>query len=140
MDATRLKALGRYFEERPKEGVSAAYLFGSHAAGRAHRESDVDVAVLLDWERHPSRRDRFDVRLRLGSELGAIVGTPEVDVVIVNDAPPLFARRIVYEGVPVYRGDPEAEHAFVRDVQLRAADLEPFLRRMRRIKLDALAS
>jgi predicted nucleotidyltransferase len=28
--------------------VVAAYLFGSHASGRAHRESDVDVGVLLD--------------------------------------------------------------------------------------------
>ena len=29
-------------------GVVAVYLFGSHAAGRAHRESDVDIGVLLD--------------------------------------------------------------------------------------------
>jgi hypothetical protein len=35
--------------------------------------------------------------------------------------------------------DAEADHAFVRDVQLRAADLEPFLRRTRRLKLQALA-
>ena len=37
------------------------------------------------------------------------------------------------------RFDPDADHAFVRDVQLRAADLEPFLRRTRRLKLQALA-
>jgi hypothetical protein len=35
------------------------------------------------------------------------------------------------------RADPEADHAYVRDAQLRAADVEPFLRRMRRIELDA---
>jgi hypothetical protein len=34
--------------------------------------------------------------------------------------------------------DPEADHTFVRDVQLRAADLEPFLQRVRRVKLEAL--
>jgi predicted nucleotidyltransferase len=27
-------------------GVVSTYLYGSHAAGRAHRESDVDVGVL----------------------------------------------------------------------------------------------
>jgi hypothetical protein len=34
--------------------------------------------------------------------------------------------------------DPEADHAFRRDSQLRAADLEPFLRRARALKLEAL--
>ena len=29
-------------------GVTSAYLFGSMANGRAHRESDVDVGLLLD--------------------------------------------------------------------------------------------
>jgi hypothetical protein len=61
-----------------------------------------------------------------------------VDVVVLNDAPPQFGRRIVTCGLRVVCADPEADHAFVRDVQLRAADLEPFLRRMRRLKLDAI--
>jgi len=50
-----------------------------------------------------------------------------------------LGRHIVTTGRRVYCHDAEADHAFVRDVQLRAADLEPFLRRARRIKLDALA-
>lgn len=40
----------------------------------------------------------------------------------------------------IFCSDAAADHAFVRDVQLRAADLEPFLRRLRRVKLEALAS
>jgi len=35
--------------------------------------------------------------------------------------------------------DAEIDHAFVRDVQLRAADIESFLRRARRLKLSTLA-
>jgi len=62
-----------------------------------------------------------------------------VDVVVLNDAPPGLGRHIATKGRRVYCGDAEMDHAFVRDVQLRAADLEPFLRRARRIKLDALA-
>ena len=54
-------------------------------------------------------------------------------------AHPLFGRRIVWEGRRLFLADPEADRAFVRDVQLQAADLEPFLRRMRAIKLEALA-
>ena len=35
--------------------------------------------------------------------------------------------------------DAERTHAFVRDVQLMAADLEPFLQRMRRLKIERLS-
>jgi predicted nucleotidyltransferase len=131
--------LARYFGERPDLGVASAYLFGSHAEGRAHRESDVDVGVLLRWDRHPASSDRFDMRVRLGSDLIAVVHHNEVDVVILNDAPPLLGRKIVYDGIRVFLGSPEADHAYVRDVQILAADLEPWLKRMRKLKIEALA-
>jgi hypothetical protein len=35
---------------------------------------------------------------------------------------------MVTGGGRVFCADPQADHAFVRAVQLRAADLEPFLR------------
>jgi uncharacterized protein len=139
MDAATLDKLKRYFVDRPALGIASAYLFGSHAAGREHRESDLDLAVLLPWYRYPSARDRFEARVDLISDLGAALGRNDVDLVILNDAPPLLGRRIIYEGRRVFLGDAAADHAFVRDVQLRAADLEPWLRRMRQIQLEALA-
>jgi predicted nucleotidyltransferase len=135
----KVDALRRYFEGHLDLGVASAYLFGSHAAGRAHRESDVDVGVLLQWERHPTRSDRFDMRIRLGSDLISVLHHNEVDVVILNDAPPLLGRKIIYDGARVFLGDPEADHAYVRDVQIRAADLEPWLKRLRKLRLEALA-
>jgi len=117
-------------------GVVSAYLFGSHVEGRAHRESDVDVGILLGRQAFPTSRDRFDARLVLGGAIGRSVGTNRIDVVILNDAPPHLGRRIVTEGRRVFCADPEADMAFIRDVQLRAADLGPFLRRMRRLKLE----
>lgn len=137
MNDTRQR-LEDYFGRQAPAGVVSVYLFGSHAEGRAHRESDVDVGVLLDWTRFPTSEARFDARVDLGSELIHATATNEVDVVILNDAPPLLGRSIVTRGVRVHCSDPEADHAFVRDVQLRAADLAPFLERMRRTKLEAL--
>jgi hypothetical protein len=61
-----------------------------------------------------------------------------VDLVILNEAPPQFARRIVTTGERLLCSNVEADHAFVRDTQIKAADLEPFLRRTCRIKLDAI--
>ncbi|HVS03244.1 MAG TPA: nucleotidyltransferase domain-containing protein [Thermoanaerobaculia bacterium] len=129
----------RFFEEHAGPEVVAVYLFGSHAEGRAHRESDVDLGVLLDRDRLPSEKERFETRLRLAGQLEGRLGTGRVDVVILDDAPPTLGREIVTRGELLVCRDATREHAFRRDVQLRAADLAPFLRRMRQIKLEALA-
>lgn len=138
VDEEKLDRLRNYFTEHPELGVASVYLFGSHAEGRAHRESDVDIGILLQWELHPTHSDRSDMRVQLGSELISVLHHNEVDVVILNDAPPLLGRKIIY-GVRVFLGDPEVDHAYVRDVQIRAADLEPWLQRLRKLRLEALA-
>lgn len=131
------EALLAALAEEPRIAVASAYVFGSVAEGRAHRQSDVDVALLLVRDAAPTAADRFDARLRLSARLRDRLGCP-VDVVILNDVAPGLGRHVVTRGLRVLRQDAEADHAFVRDVQLRAADLEPFLRRLRRVKLDAL--
>jgi predicted nucleotidyltransferase len=133
------QALCRAFQTAKVPGLCSAYLFGSHHEGRAHHQSDIDVAVLLDRRQYPTARDRFQERLRLASWLSHVLRQKEVDVVVLNEAPPPFARRIVTTGEQVFCANPAADHDFVRDTQLRAADLEPFLRRTRKIKLDAIA-
>lgn len=132
-----LNGLASYFAGKP--GVQAAWLFGSFCEGRSHRDSDVDLAVLLEHERYPDARARFEARVVMTADIVALLHRNEIDLVVLNDAPPRFARRIVLDGRRVHCSNPEAEHAFRRDVQLRAADIGPFLDRMRRIKLDALS-
>jgi len=120
-----------------RAGIVSAYLFGSMAEGRGHRESDVDLGVLLDRASHPTAAARFDERLRLAGGLrGAL--RRDVDVVILNEAPPQLARRILTEGRRIVLCDRDADHAFLRTTLSRAADLEPFLRRARRVKLAAI--
>lgn len=98
---------------------------------------DVDLGVLLDRAIHPHADDRFAVRLELLAHVGGRLGA-DADIVILNDAPPLLGRAIVIEGQAVRVYNAAHDHAYRRDVQLRAADIEPFIERHRRGLLERL--
>lgn len=117
---------------RPVPGIVAAYVFGSVAEGREHRESDVDIGVLFDRQVHPDERSRFEAQIELRRHLCPASVGREVDIVVLNDISPVLGRRIVRDE-RVFCADHEIDHAFRRDVQLRAADLDPFLQKMRRL-------
>jgi predicted nucleotidyltransferase len=136
-DSSVESALVQALAEPGAADVASAYLFGSVAEGRAHRESDIDLGVLLAWRAHPDRAQRFEAGIRLAGAVQAALGR-SVDVVVLNDAPPLLGRRAVTRGRRILCRDARADHAYLRDVQLRAADLEPWLRRMRELKLRAI--
>ena len=127
------------FENAPLPGVVSAYLFGSQARGGAHRESDIDIGVLLDRKMYPRSRDRFEVRLRLIAHVSRVLRTDLVDLVVIDDAPPHLARRVMLDGQRVFCADLEVDHVARRTVMLLAPDLEPFLRRTRLVKLQAIA-
>ncbi len=128
-----------FAREGPRE-VLAAYLFGSRAEGRPHAESDVDIGIMLDPAARLDAEGRFRLRLDLGSALIHALHQNDVDLVLLNDASPRFAATVLTEGVRVFCRDEERLTDVVRDVQLRAADLEPFLRRMEQRLLKRLAS
>jgi hypothetical protein len=99
---------------------------------------DLDLGLLLDWNRYPTARGRFEARLALGAMLAAALQRNDLGLVGLNDAPPRLARAIVTAGQRLLVADADADLAFVRTTMLRAADLEPFLQRTRRVKLAAL--
>ena len=137
MDALA-ELLHQHFATAAPEGLVAAYLFGSHAEGRAHADSDIDVAILLDRDGFRRPDQRWEAQERIAGEIIAATHQNRVDVVLLNDAPPELARAAVTRGTRVFCADAEATHAFVRSALSRAADLDPWLARMRRVKLEAL--
>ena len=76
--------------------VLAAYIFGSLAKGRTHRNSDVDIAVLVSDE--VIKSDPFRYRLKLAAELAPALRRDDIDVVLLNQAPPLLAHRVLRDG------------------------------------------
>jgi len=133
-----VRRLRTFFESGPTPGVVSGYVFGSTVNGTRHRQSDIDVGVLLDRSLYACRKSRGDLRIDLGARLVGALHTNDVDLVILNDVPPGFASKIVLDGRRLLCSDLDVEHAFVRDVQLRRADLAPFLRRTTAVKLAAL--
>ncbi len=110
-----------------------AYLFGSQAAGLTHAESDVDVAVLLNESL--TADERFAARLTLIGELSRIFRTDNVDVVILNDAPPLLAYEVLRGGVLLYSADERVRVEFQVHTLRSYEDTEP----LRCILAEALA-
>jgi predicted nucleotidyltransferase len=100
-----LKGIRRVLDDEPT--VWFAFLFGSRARRSARPGSDWDVAVYLDDSLDD--RQRFDIRRGLSAQLSGPDG-PRVDLVVLNDAPPLLAHRALKGRKLVNRN----RHAYVR--------------------------
>jgi predicted nucleotidyltransferase len=93
LDAAALERLGRALD---REGVVAAMLIGSRARGTVGPLSDVDVAVWHEPGLDP--RARFDLQLDLVGDAARALHTDEVDVILLNYAPPLMRHRAIRDG------------------------------------------
>lgn len=103
--------LTEYFATCPYP-VRWAYLFGSRVQGQTTPLSDVDVGVYLD-EPDPIRRSKYYSFLLF--DLTRAAGNGEVDLVFLNDAPPLFAYQVI-GGQLLYSADEEHRVAFETNV------------------------
>jgi predicted nucleotidyltransferase len=98
------------------EEVLFAFLFGSRAGGRPRQDSDWDVAIYV---REPlGARQRLGLRLRIMAEL-EILG--RIDVVVLNDAPPLLAHRAI-QGQRIFVRDAVVLVRFIVRTQALAED------------------
>jgi predicted nucleotidyltransferase len=97
---------GKLARALDRDHVVAGLLFGSQASGNAGPLSDVDVAVWLD----PNLPREKLAALRSELVLAAVetLGTDEVDVVVLNGAPPLIRHRALKGGTRLFDRDPRA--------------------------------
>ena len=80
--------------------IKLTYLFGSVANGKEGKLSDVDIAVLLDDSL--SKKERFDLQLKLIGDLSAILKTNNLDLIIMNDAPLSLRYEIIKANYPLF--------------------------------------
>ena len=88
LGAASLERLAAVFD---RQEVVAAYLVGSQAASAAGPLSDVDVAVWLDPTLGLDQR--LDLRIRLVAAATEALSTDRLDLIVLNDAPPLLRHR-----------------------------------------------
>ncbi len=92
-EASRIAAVCQ--EAFAKAPVSCAYLFGSRARGTYRHDSDIDVAILGTSQQEAA----------LYPLLCEALGTDDIDLVRLDQAPPLLAYRIISEGQLIHEGN-----------------------------------
>lgn len=115
MNNNYLKIISDYLKEQT--GIVVAYLHGSYAGGVERAESDIDIAMLF------SQKPDFTTISRLQIELSEIVNK-EVDISVLNDASPIFARQVLEKGIELFCGNERQKHEFVIKVLNEYDDLK----------------
>ena len=95
------KRIASLLEPRPE--VLEAYLYGSHAQGRAQPHSDIDVAVYIDES--IAEEGAFGYRAQLITELMAGLHSNDIDLLILNQAPPALYYHVLRDGIRVQSRD-----------------------------------
>jgi len=106
-----------------RQHVLAVYLFGSAAKSLMHKNSDIDIAVLLDKKMN-EQIQRFDFILTAGMELERITGRP-FDVVDITEAPLTLQHQILKTGQLLVENNRPARINFEVDSRRKFFDLLP---------------
>ncbi|HVF61497.1 MAG TPA: nucleotidyltransferase domain-containing protein [Thermoanaerobaculia bacterium] len=132
--ATIERRLCEFFAASPlaAEGIVTAYLFGSVARGEAGAASDVDVAVLPAAGPPPGLAGLY---LRLQGELERHLGLP-VQVTVLDGAPVDLIHRVLRDGRLLLERNPSRRIAFEVKARREFFDLQPILRRYRRMPAE----
>ncbi len=143
MDLRIVATIKELLASKTDPSLAAVYLFGSAAVGKTGPLSDIDIAILL-VDDFPDR-DYLNKQLELQATLCRGLRTDGVDVVILNQASPLLAHRILSRGRLLFsRSERERQAFFVKTIR-EYLDTEPLRREgrnhlMARIKENRFAS
>jgi hypothetical protein len=106
--------------------IVVAYLFGSTARGEASCLSDIDIAVLFDDAL--TKKEAFDLQLKLIVDLGDLLKTKNVDLIVLNDSPLLLAFNIIRDGI-ILKSDEKKRVTFETRIMSRYYDEQYYIER-----------
>ena len=115
------KRVIRYFESMKE--VSALYLFGSSVKGGGTRESDIDIAVLIDEKR--LKKKNYDFLKNKYYSASPTFSLRPVDIVILNTASPFLKHRILKTGEILFDRNRRLRVDFTAKAILEYLDFKP---------------
>ncbi len=105
--------------------VVALLAFGSLVKGNLSPLSDLDFAILVPFEMH--RRTRFEKHIELINLFIDTFSTEEIDLILLNEAPPRYAHHILAAGKTLFCRDRAALADFIESTQKRYLDFRPYI-------------
>lgn len=105
-----------------KYGIKLLYVFGSYAKGSNNKNSDIDIAVLVDDNYKPM------YKLNMIGDLTSIFKRDDIDLVILNGANPVLRHQVIKYGKIIYEESLEEKVIFEAKVLSVYMDMEPFRR------------
>ncbi|MFC1496825.1 nucleotidyltransferase domain-containing protein [Candidatus Margulisiibacteriota bacterium] len=105
-----------------QKDVILAYIYGSQAKGKARKNSDTDIAVLLDEKKSPPTPYGRDVNLAGKIEKPTKLN---IDLRILNNSSPFFAFQVIKHGKVLYSADENRRVEFESRARCKYFDLKP---------------
>lgn len=103
-----------------KYDIKLIYIFGSYAKGKNDKNSDLDIAVLLEKGYNPLDK------LSLIGDFTDIFKRDDIDLVILNDANPVLEHQVIKYGKLAYMKDEDTKVFYEVRVLKEYMDMEYF--------------
>ncbi|MFN2363984.1 MAG: nucleotidyltransferase domain-containing protein [Halarsenatibacteraceae bacterium] len=117
-----LQPVKDYFANLEIDNVQAAYLFGSHATGKANQLSDLDLAILLKEE-----KNQPETKLKILKDLTEL-GYDDIDLVILNNLSIVAKYEVVRHNNLLYAAENFEANSYFSLTIRRYLDFKPFLK------------
>ena len=127
MNRRQIKQIAAFFKRTPE--VVLAYLFGSTVSGKQHAGSDVDIAVLFEWE------PEFEAILEMRGALEDIVHK-DVDIILFHSAPPVLRMQVINKGKELFCRDQKTKFRFIINAFNEYEDLKYYQNRFHKNLLE----
>lgn len=129
LDRLQSRAASDIFD---RHQIMLAYLYGSQARQEAASRSDVDVAVL--FRPGLEKQIRFRNLLAVSHDLRSLLEREDVQVVDLQESPPLLRHRVYYDGRLLHNRDDAMRVKFETTALRDYVDTAP-LRRIKELYL-----
>ncbi len=123
----KIEALREYFQG--KDNVLLAFLFGSRAKKQERQISDWDIAVYFTPKEYLEIETEIEYpdELKIWSDLITILGTDDVDFLVLNRARPVLVYNVLRTGKPLIIKDRELYLDLLCKVSYEAMDWWDFV-------------